>query len=197
MTSSNKDVDNAFKHIVEQKSTQDLLRIYQYEYLNFQEEFVDLCEAELRRRKVDTGIKEKYYTLLPNEDIAKFIIDKLKKGKPVHDIIRILQHHHIITDHSEAVVQEAVNQYIKEKWDELIDESKVEITAGPILLAIGLLWYFSFPNITYWFLNWVSFTGWGIGMVLIGTIKLITFLIKRTIRFGFYPRKTKVASHVY
>lgn len=32
MASSNKDVDNAFKHIVEQKSTQDLLRIYQYEY---------------------------------------------------------------------------------------------------------------------------------------------------------------------
>jgi hypothetical protein len=55
----------------------------------------------------------------------------------------------------------------------------------------------NFPNIAYWFLNWVSFTGIGLGMVLIGTIKLITFLIKRTIRFGFYPRKTKVASHVY
>ena len=144
-----------------------------------------------------SNLKKNITHYFPMKTLLNSLQINRKKGKPVHDIIRILEHNHIITDHSEAVVQKAVDKYTKEKWDELIDESKVEITAGPILLAIGLLWYVSFPNIAYWFLNWVSFTGWGIGMVLIGTIKLITFLIKRTIRFGFYPRKTKVAPHVY
>ena len=122
---NHKEVENAFKHIVEQKATKELLLIYQYEYLNYQEEFVDLCEAELRRRKVDTGIKENYYTLLPNDDIVKFTIDELKKGKTVHEIIRILQHNHIITNHSDVVVQNAVDRYTKEKWDELIMKVKL------------------------------------------------------------------------
>lgn len=56
--SNHKEIDITYKHIVEQKTTKELLRIYQYDYLNYQEEFVDLCEAELRLRKVNTGIKK-------------------------------------------------------------------------------------------------------------------------------------------
>lgn len=182
MTNSNHNkVDNAFKHIVEQKTTQELLNICLNEYLGYQEEFIDACETELKRRKIDTGIKENYYTLLPEDEVAEFIINRLKQGMSAHDCIRILQHNHMITNHSEDVVQKAIDKYTKEKWGELINKSIVEMIAGAVLFAIGVGRNVYFPKISVWLLDWLMCVG--IMILLIGMVKFVFFVIKRTIKF--------------
>lgn len=136
--------ENSSCDIIEKKSTKELIYIYEH-YLDYQEDFIDRCVKELERRNVLDSACEKRFNLLTNEEVEQYILNALRSGSNIDDILKELKHNNIVTPNADEVVKKTLEQFKIEVWDNKITDSRRNIVVLLFPTGISLLFISSAP----------------------------------------------------